>query len=58
MNMANLVDLLAQKTEKFTQLMADKKFDEEYEKYKEDIKLIQTAILSRKEPLPEQGSGN
>jgi hypothetical protein len=47
--MASLVDLLAQKTEKITQLLVEKRFNEEYESCKEDIKQIQAAIAYRKE---------
>jgi len=46
---ANLMDLLAAETQKFTQLMADKEFSPEYEESKNIIQQIQAAINSRKE---------
>ena len=49
MTMTTLVDLLAQKTQIFTQLMTDKKFGEEYEEYKETIQRIISEIEFRKE---------
>jgi hypothetical protein len=49
MTTANLVDLLAQETQKFTQLMMDKKYGEEYEACKQVIQQIQAAISSRQE---------
>ena len=42
-----LVDLLAVSTEKFTQLMADKEYSQEYEETKGTIQLIQRIIASR-----------
>ena len=53
MTTANLVDLLAQETQKFTQFMMDKKYGEEYETCKQVIQQIQAAISSRQE-LPEK----
>ena len=49
MNTANLVDLLAQETQKFTQLLTDKEFTPEYEEIKNTIKLIQGIIESRQD---------
>jgi hypothetical protein len=43
-----LIDLLAHETSKFTQLMADKQFSQEYEEMKGTIKFIQDIIESRK----------
>jgi hypothetical protein len=45
----NLVDLLAQETEKFTQLMAGKEFTPEYDQCKQTIQQILAVIESRKE---------
>jgi len=44
-----LVDLLAQHTQKITQLISLRHFDKEYEHYKEAIKQIQEIIQSRNE---------
>ena len=49
MNTANLVDLLAQETQKFTQLMTEKEFTPEYEEIKNNIKLIQGIIEFRQD---------
>lgn len=49
MNTANLVDLLAQETQKFTQLMTEKEFTPEYEEIKSTIKLIQEIIEFRQD---------
>jgi hypothetical protein len=48
MSTAYLVDILAQQTEKFTQLMADKEFTGEYETLKDVIHQLQAVIESRK----------
>ena len=45
----NLVDLLAQETERFTQFMAAKQFTPEYEQCKETIQQLMAVIESRKE---------
>jgi len=42
-----VVDLLARKTEKFTQLMAAREFTLEYEQLKETISQLQAVIASR-----------
>jgi hypothetical protein len=44
----DLVDLLAQKTQKFTQLMADKNFNEEYMECKKVIQEILEEMELRK----------
>ena len=49
MSTEELVDILAQKTRVFTQLLVEKKFDEEYKQTKEEIRLIHTEIELRKE---------
>jgi nucleoid DNA-binding protein len=49
MTMAELVDILAQKTQKFTQLLVDKKFDDEYRRCKEAIQQVLAEIELRKE---------
>ena len=53
LSMEELVDVLAQKTQKFTQLLVDKKFNGEYKETKEAIHQILAEIESRKEnPVP------
>lgn len=61
MTIEQLVDILAQKTEKFTQLMVYKNFGDEYKECKEEIQQILAAIELRKEnkiqntgPMPDQ----
>jgi len=49
LTMDQLVDILAQKTEKFTQLLVYKDFGEEYRKCKESIQQILAEIELRKE---------
>lgn len=49
MTTPSLVDLLAQETQKFTQLMADKEFSPEYQACKNTIRQIQAVIESRNE---------
>ena len=50
-----LVDILAQKTEKFTQLMVYKNFGDEYKRCKEDIQQILAEIeLRRSSPVIKQ----
>jgi hypothetical protein len=50
-----LVDMLAQETEKITHLMALKDMGEEYERVKQNIKSITSAIESKKSSiLPER----
>ena len=58
MSMQELVDLLAQKTQKFTQLLVEKRFDEEYKKCKKDIQQIMTQIEIKKEPLQDNQKVN
>ena len=48
MTMEQLVDILAQKTEKFTQLMVYKSFGDEYKECKEEIQHILAEIDLRK----------
>ena len=53
LSMEELVDVLAQKTQEFTQLLVDKKFNGEYKETKETIQKILAEIESRKEnPVP------
>ena len=55
MTMEELVDILAQKTQKFTQLLVYKDFGNEYKKCKEAIQCILAEIELRKEtPVTEQ----
>lgn len=49
MTMANLVDLLAQNTQKYTQYLTDNKLGEEYEQCKLLIQQLQKEIESRKQ---------
>jgi hypothetical protein len=49
MSMEELVDILAQKTEKFTQLLVYKDFGSEYKECKEVIRQILAEIEFRKE---------
>ena len=49
MTKEELVDILAQKTEKFTQLLVYKDFGNEYKEYKEAIQQILAEIELRKE---------
>ena len=49
LSMEELVDLLAQKTQMFTPLMAEKNFTEEYKEAKAAIQEILSEIESRKE---------
>ena len=51
MTMENLVDILAQKTQRFTQLLVDKRFEGEYKECKESIHQILAEIELRKEPM-------
>ena len=53
MTMEELVDVLAQKTQIFTQLLVEKKFDEEYKQCKQEIQRILAEIEIRKEK-PDQ----
>ena len=50
--MEELVDILAQKTQKFTHLLVEKNFDGEYKEAKEAIQQILAEIELRKEPMP------
>jgi hypothetical protein len=47
--MEELVDVLAQKTQIFTQLLVEKKFGEDYAQCKEEIQKILAEIEIRKE---------
>ncbi|HEU4859446.1 MAG TPA: hypothetical protein VFT15_06410 [Chitinophagaceae bacterium] len=49
MTMEELVDILAQKTQKYTQLLVYKDFGNEYKEYKEAIQHILAEINLRKE---------
>lgn len=49
MSMEELVDLLAQRTQKFTQLLVEKKFNEEYQECKVAIQQLLAEIEMRKE---------
>jgi hypothetical protein len=44
---ATILGMLAQKTERFTQLFADKMFNEEYEALKQMIEMIQAELNMR-----------
>ena len=47
MDLANLIDLLAQKTERYTQLLSEKQLGEEYEECKKIIHALQSEIEKR-----------
>ena len=51
-----LVDLLAQETEKFSQLMAEKRFSDEYYESKNIILQLQAVIESRKQQTMSEQS--
>ena len=54
MTMEELVDILAQKTQRFTQLLVYKDFGNEYKECKEAIRLILAEIEIRKEATSVQ----
>ena len=54
MTMEELVDILAQKTQKFTQLLVYKDFGNEYKECKETIRQILAEIEIRKEKKFDQ----
>lgn len=54
LSMEELVDLLAHKTQKFTQLLVEKEFTEEYKENKEAIQQILAEIELRKESQPTE----
>ncbi len=54
--MEELVDILAQKTQRFTQLMVYKDFGNEYREYKEAIQYILAEIELRKEKTKAEES--
>jgi hypothetical protein len=54
LSVEELVDLLAQKTQVFTHLMAEKNFSEEYKETKAAIQHILSEIESRKETSKSQ----
>lgn len=54
LSLEELVDVLAQRTQKFTQLLVEKRFDDEYRESKEAIQQILAEIESRKE-IPVSG---
>jgi hypothetical protein len=47
-SLPDLVDLLSEYTEKYTRLLAEKRYTDEYDTAKEMIKLIQAEIETRK----------
>jgi len=57
MTMEDLVDILAQKTQIFTQMLVEKKFDDDYKQVKEEIQKILAEIDNRREnPVPDSKS--
>ena len=58
MTMEELVDILAQKTQKFTQLLVYKNFGIEYKECKEAIQEILTEIEIRKETIKERSNSS
>ena len=54
LTMEELVDILAQKTQKFTQLLVYKDFGNEYKECKETIRQILAEIEIRKEKTVDQ----
>jgi len=58
MTMEELVDILAQKTQKFTQLLVYKNFGIEYKECKEAIQEILTEIEIRKEIIKERSNSS
>ena len=55
MSVENLVDLLAQKTVKFTQMFIERRFDDEYHECKNDIHHLQSEIEQRRKNLNING---
>lgn len=55
LSIEELVDLLAQKTQDFTQLLVEKKFNEKYNSTKESIRQILAEIELRKVSSPSSG---
>jgi hypothetical protein len=47
MTLSSLVDMLAQKTERYTQLLAEKAYGEEFEECRNVIQVLQSEIISR-----------
>ena len=58
MTKEELVDILAQKTQKFTQLLVYKNFGIEYKECKEAIQEILTEIEIRKEIIKERSNSS
>ena len=58
MTKEELVDILAQKTGRFTQLLVHKEFGNEYEEYKEAIQQILAEIELRKENIIQNKSNS
>ena len=58
LTMEELVDILAQKTQKFTQLLVYKNFGIEYKECKEAIQEILTEIEIRKEIIKERSNSS
>jgi hypothetical protein len=54
LSLEELVDVLAQKTQKFTQLLVEKSFNEAYKQSKEDIQRILTEIELRKDTAAKE----
>lgn len=54
MTMDQLVDILTQKTQKFTQLLVYKNFGNEYKECKEDIQQLLAEIEIRKKTTSQQ----
>ena len=57
MSLANLIDLLASQTSKYTQMLAEKEFTEEYAQVKERIQQLQAIIEVRKGSSVQTGAG-
>lgn len=53
LSLASLVDLLARYTERHTQLLADKSFDDEFRKSKEIIQQLQVVIEIRRREMSD-----
>ena len=58
MTMEELVDILAQKTQKFTQLLGYKDFGNEYKECKEAIRQVIAEIELRKERINERSNSS
>jgi len=58
MTKEELVDILAQKTQKFTQLLVNKDFGIEYKECKEAIRQVIAEIELRKETINERSNSS